>query len=166
MKAVDPFNPHQDAQKLYKAMKRWGTDEDALINVLAYRTRYQRRQIGDDFHRMYGKHLGWWLKRETSGWFRKTLNLMILDPYSAVVEQLKDAIDGVSRTMYSGNAMKYELMLLDLLLPLMKHEKQVVEKYFEQRYKQTLENAMKGAVADDEILTACRMVSNYERSNL
>lgn len=52
---AEPFNPRADAETLRKAMKGFGTDEKAIIQVLANRTNGQRLEIGIQFKTLYGK---------------------------------------------------------------------------------------------------------------
>lgn len=49
------FNPQNDAEILRKAMKGFGTDEKAIIQVLANRTNEQRLEIALAFKTLYGK---------------------------------------------------------------------------------------------------------------
>jgi len=55
VKPVAPFNPRQDAEVLRKAMKGFGTDEQAIINVLTKRANSQRLEITTQFKTLYGK---------------------------------------------------------------------------------------------------------------
>jgi annexin A7/11 len=49
------FNAETDAEVLKGAMKGLGTDEEALINVLCYRSNPQRQEIRNTYKTMFGK---------------------------------------------------------------------------------------------------------------
>ena len=55
VRPASPFDPRQDAEILRKAMKGFGTDEQAIINVLTRRSNSQRQEIAVQFKQMYGK---------------------------------------------------------------------------------------------------------------
>lgn len=55
MRPANPFDAHRDAEILRKAMKGFGTDEKAIIQVLAHRVNSQRQEIAHQFKTMYGK---------------------------------------------------------------------------------------------------------------
>lgn len=58
MTPVASFSPRQDAEILRKAMKGFGTDEKAIISILANRTNSQRLEIAVQFKTLYGKVRG------------------------------------------------------------------------------------------------------------
>lgn len=55
VRPANPFDAHRDAEILRKAMKGFGTDEKAIIQVLAHRVNSQRQEIAMQFKTMYGK---------------------------------------------------------------------------------------------------------------
>lgn len=88
------FNPQDDAAKLRKAMKGFGTDEDAIIDVLAKRTIAQRQRIKQDYKTAFGKDLISDLKSEISGKFEQVVLGLLKTPVLYDVHELKNAIKG------------------------------------------------------------------------
>ncbi|CAN0147004.1 unnamed protein product [Lampetra planeri] len=88
------FNALQDAEKLRKAMKGIGTDEQAVIDVLACRSNAQRQQIALNFKSAYGKDLTDELKSELSGKFETVILGLLMPPIKYDVTQLREAIQG------------------------------------------------------------------------
>ncbi|XP_065346305.1 annexin B9-like [Cloeon dipterum] len=84
-----------DANALHEAMKGLGTNEEAIITILANRTNGQRLLIADRFESLFGKKLVDELKKELGGSFEDvTLGCMMsLDRYFA--QELHDAMDGL-----------------------------------------------------------------------
>ena len=62
-----------DCRGLYHAMSRPGTDEEALIEILATRPSFQLAQDKILFQQLYGKDLVNYVHSETSGHFRQIL---------------------------------------------------------------------------------------------
>ncbi|XP_051897396.1 annexin A7-like isoform X2 [Pristis pectinata] len=67
IKPVANFNPQSDAEILRQAMKGAGTNEQAIIDVVANRSNDQRQKIKLAFKTLYGKDLIKDLKSELSG---------------------------------------------------------------------------------------------------
>lgn len=67
VRPTNPFSAEKDAEILRKAMKGFGTDEKAIIDVISARSNAQRQQILAMFKTMYGKDLIADLKSELSG---------------------------------------------------------------------------------------------------
>lgn len=95
IKPARPFNPNGDADILYKAMKGFGTDENALIAVLCNRTWEQRKEIALAFKTSYGKDLVKEIESETSGNFEKLLVNLLTDPQLIEAQHLEDSIKGI-----------------------------------------------------------------------
>ncbi|KAK9685094.1 hypothetical protein K7432_015632 [Basidiobolus ranarum] len=67
--AYTAHQANQDAQALRSAMKGFGTDEKAIINIVAQRTPEQIATLSQAFKANYGKSLGEEFRSETSGDF-------------------------------------------------------------------------------------------------
>uniref|UniRef100_A0A8C2GJ24 Annexin n=1 Tax=Cyprinus carpio TaxID=7962 RepID=A0A8C2GJ24_CYPCA len=88
------FNPEEDAQKLYNAMKGTGTNEATIIEILAHRTIAQRQKIKEAYKQSVGKELVDNLKSELTGNFEKVVvGLMMPAPVYDAYE-LRNAIKG------------------------------------------------------------------------
>ncbi|GLD55280.1 annexin A4 isoform X1 [Lates japonicus] len=86
------FDPEADVQRLRGAMKGAGTDEAAVIEVLAHRTIAQRQRIKEAYKQAIGKDLADDLSSELSGNFRSVvLGLLMLAPVYDAYE-LKNAM--------------------------------------------------------------------------
>ncbi|MGH0172544.1 UNVERIFIED_CONTAM: hypothetical protein FKN15_000924 [Acipenser sinensis] len=67
IKPTPNFNAENDAEILRKAMKGFGTDEQAIIDVVSRRTNGERQKIKAMFKTLYGKDVIQELKSELSG---------------------------------------------------------------------------------------------------
>ncbi|ELR53799.1 Annexin A11 [Bos mutus] len=88
------FDPLRDAEVLRKAMKGFGTDEQAIIDCLGSRSNKQRQQILLSFKTAYGKDLIKDLKSELSGNFEKTILALMKTPVLFDAYEIKEAIKG------------------------------------------------------------------------
>ncbi|XP_077989605.1 uncharacterized protein LOC144443887 isoform X2 [Glandiceps talaboti] len=89
------FNAQKDSEVLRKAMKGFGTDEKAIIEVLTKRINRQRQKISREFKTMYGKDLIKELHGETSGNFRTTLMGLMKKPAEFDASEVNKAVKGL-----------------------------------------------------------------------
>ncbi|RCV44758.1 hypothetical protein SETIT_9G400100v2 [Setaria italica] len=69
-----------DAESLRKAVQGWGTDEQALIEILGRRTAAQRAEVRRAYAELYRESLLDRLRSELSGDFRNAMVLWTMDP--------------------------------------------------------------------------------------
>ncbi|KAG8574757.1 hypothetical protein GDO81_009316 [Engystomops pustulosus] len=94
IKAPSSFNAAEDVQKLRKAMKGMGTDEDAIIDVLTTRTLSQRQEIRVAYKTEVGKELEDDLKSELTGHFEQVIVALLTPSTKYDVQELKRAMKG------------------------------------------------------------------------
>jgi len=85
----------EDAEELHDAMKGFGTDEKALIEIICDRHPYQLEQIKDAFEEEFEKPLIKKIKSETRGDLEKFLVGLLQTRKDYLAETLKDAVDGL-----------------------------------------------------------------------
>ena len=95
LKPVENFNPASDCEKLKKAMKGLGTDEEAIIQVIGYRSSDQRQELKRSYQQMYGKDLIKELKSETSGDFKHILEALMLSKSEFDAFSFRKAVEGL-----------------------------------------------------------------------
>ncbi|XP_043270097.1 annexin B9-like [Venturia canescens] len=125
------FDPRVDAEVLRKAMKGFGTDDKALIEVLANRTNLQRQEIATQFKTLYGKDLVKDLKSETSGNFENLLVAMMTPLPQYYAKELHDAMSRIGTD---------ENVLIEVLCTLSNHEIRVIKQAYQAMYGRSLED--------------------------
>ncbi|KAM3171458.1 hypothetical protein ACTXT7_016581 [Hymenolepis weldensis] len=89
------FDPAADVLALEKAMKGLGTDEQAIIDILANRTTKQRQKIAKVYKASYGRDLKRRLSQEISGKFKDVVLMSLLDRAHLNAKALFKAMDGL-----------------------------------------------------------------------
>lgn len=79
-------------KRLYEGMKGFGTNEDAIIEVVGSHTVAQRQEIKTKYKIMYGKDLIKELEGELSGVFLKMVLALMKDPEEYILECIRNAI--------------------------------------------------------------------------
>ncbi|KAH1178444.1 annexin A4 isoform X1 [Mauremys mutica] len=130
VKAALGFSAEEDAQKLRKAMKGLGTDEDAIINIVAKRSISQRQQILITYKSTIGRDLIGDLKSELSGNFEKVIIGLMTSITLYDVQELNRAMKGAGTD---------EGCLIEILASRSNEEIQRINETYHRQYGTTLE---------------------------
>ena len=87
--------PQQDADALRKAMKGFGCDEKAIIEICIHRTNAQRLEIVKAYKAAYGRDLISDLKSELHGKFEDGMIALFTDPIEYDADELRKAMKGL-----------------------------------------------------------------------
>ncbi|KAI9546764.1 hypothetical protein NQZ68_022709 [Dissostichus eleginoides] len=94
LKDFQGADPLRDVEVLRKAMKGFGTDENAILELLGSRTSKQRVPMVAAYKTTYGKDLLHDLKSELTGNFEKLVLAMVKSPNHFDATELREAIQG------------------------------------------------------------------------
>ncbi|XP_067876637.1 annexin A11a isoform X1 [Heterodontus francisci] len=128
------FDALRDAEVLRKAMKGFGTNEQAIIDVVAHRSNKQRQQIVLSFKTAYGKDLIKELKSELSGNFEKAVLALLKSSTLYDATEMKEAIKGAGTD---------EQCLIEILASRSNAEIHAINKAYKTEFKTTVEQDVK-----------------------
>uniref|UniRef100_A0A7N6AZ27 Annexin n=1 Tax=Anabas testudineus TaxID=64144 RepID=A0A7N6AZ27_ANATE len=128
-------DPLKDVEVLRKAMKGFGTDEHAIIELLGSRSNKQRVPLLRAYKTSYGKDLIKDLHSELSGDFRKLVMAMLKSPPEFDASELYTSIKGAGTD---------EACLIEILSSRSNDEIKEINRIYKQEYKKTLEDAISG----------------------
>ncbi|XP_070782658.1 annexin A11b isoform X1 [Enoplosus armatus] len=126
-------DPLRDVEVLRKAMKGFGTDENAIIELLGSRTNKQRVPMVAAYKTTYGKDLFHDLKSELTGNFEKLVLAMMKNPAHFDASELREAIKGAGTD---------EACLIEILSSRSNAEIREITTIYKAEYGKSLEDAI------------------------
>uniref|UniRef100_A0A674PGZ5 Annexin n=1 Tax=Takifugu rubripes TaxID=31033 RepID=A0A674PGZ5_TAKRU len=126
-------DPLRDVEVLRKAMKGFGTDENAIIELLGNRTNKQRVPMVAAYKTTYGKDLIHDLKSELTGNFENLVLSMLMSPAHFDASELREAIKGAGTD---------EACLIEILSSRSNAEIQEINRIYKAEYGKKLEDAI------------------------
>uniref|UniRef100_A0A3P9AFU6 Annexin n=1 Tax=Esox lucius TaxID=8010 RepID=A0A3P9AFU6_ESOLU len=129
------FKPEEDVNRLRGAMKGVGTDEAAVIDVLARRTVAQRQRIKEVYKATVGKDLTEDLQGELTGHFEEVVLGLLMTPPVYDASELKNAMKGAGTE---------EAALIDILASRTNAEIRAITGAYLKEYGKSLEEDIEG----------------------
>lgn len=133
--ASQDFNAQEDAANLRKAMKGFGCDDNALIDVICRRNNAQRQEVAKVFKTNFGKDLTENLQSETRGNFESLLCALMLPTLDFYCKEIHDACAGIGTD---------EQVLIEVLCTLSNNEINMIRNRYFEMYKEDLEKVIIG----------------------
>ncbi|KAG7287689.1 hypothetical protein NEMBOFW57_007202 [Staphylotrichum longicolle] len=129
------WNGDADAHGLRSAMKGFGTDEKALIRILATKDPLQIQTMRDAYSRLHRRDLAADIKSETSGWFEAGLVSLARGPLLSDVHLLREAMSGMGTK---------EKALNDVLLGRTNADMNAIKSEYHRVFHRRLEDDVRG----------------------
>lgn len=149
LKPADNFNAAEDAETLKKAMKGFGSDEDAIMAVLAARTNHQRQEIAAKYQQEHDKDLVDDLKSELGGKFEDAIVALMSTPQLYDANSLHDAMSGLGTD---------EAVLIEILCSRSSEEIQAIKSTFKEVHGKDLAEEIKSETSGDLQSTLIKLV--------
>ncbi|XP_076018943.1 annexin A6 isoform X1 [Genypterus blacodes] len=134
LRPASSCDPSADAQALRKAMKGFGTDEDAIIDIIAQRSNAQRQEIRQTFKSLLGRDLMKDLKSELSKNLERVIIALMLTPAEFDAKMMQKAMEGAGTDEHA---------LIEILVTRTNEEIQAMNVAYKHGYKKSLEDAIR-----------------------
>ena len=153
---IDQKKVDADAAALRKAMKGFGTDEKAIIQIIANRTNRERLAMIDSFKRQFNRDLIKDLKSELSGNFENATLALFQDPITYDCFSLKKAMKGLGTN---------EDTLIEILCTRPNYYINQIKQKYLQLYKKTLEQELASELSGDLKKVMLTLASAFRSEN-
>ena len=134
------MSAEKDAEALKNAMKGFGTDEAALIKIVANRNNEQRQKIKLAYKSAYGSDLVDDLKSELKGKLEDAIVALFMNPIEYDCQQLRAAMKGAGTD---------EDTLIEIIASRPNWILKKIKEEYKKLYGKDLEAAVKGEVSGD-----------------
>jgi len=131
VKPFPSFDAEADSKTLRDAMKGLGTNEQKLIDVLAYRSNAQRQELKLKYKSFFGRDLIDDLKSELSGDFEDVMVGLMMTPADYDAYEIKRAIKGLGTD---------EAALIEIICTRTQDEIKAMKEAYKKHYKSSLES--------------------------
>ena len=146
----------EDAAALRKAMKGLGTDEKAIINIIANRTNRERMAMIESFKRQFNRDLLKDLKSELSGKFEDATLALFKDPIDYDCYTLNKAMKGAGTN---------EDTLIEILATRPNYYINEIKKKYRALYGKTLEEELISELSGDLKRVMLTLASAFRSEN-
>ncbi|XP_030610550.1 annexin A4-like [Archocentrus centrarchus] len=152
-------DPLRDVEVLRKAMKGFGTDEKAIIELLGNRSNKQRFPLVAAYKTTYGKDLIKDLKSELTGNFEDLVVCMLKTPAQLDAFELREAIKGAGTD---------EACLIEILSSRSNQEIQEISRIYKAEYGKSLEDSISNDTSGHfrRLLVSLAQGNRDERENV
>jgi len=147
-----------DAAEMHKAMEGFGTDEDALIKIVANRSNAQRQKIKEEYKTAYGRDLISDLKSELRGKLEDAMVALFTEPIEYDVDSLNRAMKGAGTD---------EDAVIEIITSRPNWMLKKIKEKFKQKYNKELESAVKSDFHGDleRLLVSILQCKRSENNN-
>ena len=153
---IDQAKIDADAAALRKAMKGLGTDEKAIIQIVANRTNRERMAMIDSFKKQFNRDLIKDLKSELHGHFEDAILALFQDPISFDCWSLKKAMKGAGTN---------EDTLIEILSTRSNKVIGLIKKRYLELYNRTLEQDLSSDLSGDLRTVMLTLASGFRGEN-